>query len=202
MLLVLNRLRVHQLTWYIAGGLIMWYCMLQSGVHATITGVLLAFAIPFGDGKEKSPSYLLQHWLHKPVAFIIIPLFAFDNTGILFSGSLPEILLNNNSLGIIAGLVLGKPIGILLLCFIAIKLKLAKLPEGVNWLQLAGAGVLAGIGFTMSIFITLLAFDDSNIIRHSKIAILFSSLIAGIIGFILIKKSTASSPVAEDVKEE
>lgn len=189
-LLILNRLKVHQLIWYLLGGIIMWYCMLQSGVHATITGVLLAFAIPFGDGKERSPSYLLQHWLHKPVAFIIVPLFAFANTGIIFSGSLSDTLTTNNSLGILAGLIIGKPLGILLLCFIAIKLKLAKLPEGVNWLQLTGAGVLAGIGFTMSIFITLLAFDDAAVIQQSKIAILFSSLVAGVIGFLLVRKSS------------
>lgn len=201
LLLVLNRLRVHQLIWYIIGGIVMWYCMLQSGVHATITGVLLAFAIPFGDGKEKSPSYILQHWLHKPVAFVIVPLFAFANTGIIFSGSLDEVLLNDNSLGIIAGLVLGKPVGILILCFIAVKLRLGKLPEGVNWLQLAGAGILAGIGFTMSIFITLLAFNDDNVIQHSKIAILFSSLVAGVIGFMIIKKATKQSPMADGKKE-
>lgn len=192
-LLVLNRLKVQQLVWYISGGIIMWYCMLQSGVHATITGVLVAFAIPFGNGTEQSISYRLQHWLHKPVAFIIVPLFAFANTGIIFSGSLSDILVTNNSLGIITGLVIGKPIGILLLCFIAIKLKMAKLPEGVNWFQLFGAGVLAGIGFTMSIFITLLAFEDTAIIQHSKIAILLSSLVAGVIGFLLVKKSTSSS---------
>ncbi|OSZ81191.1 Na+/H+ antiporter NhaA [Chitinophagaceae bacterium IBVUCB2] len=193
LLLVLNRLKVHQLIWYILGGVIMWYCMLQSGVHATITGVLLAFAIPFGDGKENSPSYLLQHWLHKPVAFIIVPIFAFANTGIIFSGNLADTLTTNNSLGIIAGLLIGKPLGILLLCFIAIKLRLAKLPEEVNWMQLAGAGVLAGIGFTMSIFITLLAFEEVAVIQQSKIAILFSSLFAGVIGFLLVKKSSATS---------
>lgn len=197
-LLVLNRLRVYQLVWYLLGGTVMWYCMLQSGVHATISGVLLAFAIPFGDGKENSISYKLQHFLHYPVAFIIVPLFAFANTGIIISGSINEILINNNSLGIMAGLILGKPVGILLLCFLAVKLRVGKLPDGVNWLQLAGAGVLAGIGFTMSIFITLLAFNDAAIIQHSKIAILVSSLIAGVAGFILIKRATASSPVAEE----
>ncbi len=202
LLVVLNRLRVHQLMWYIIGGIIMWYCMLQSGVHATITGVLLAFTIPFGDGKENSSSYKLQHWLHKPVAFFILPLFAFANTGIIFSGGLGEILKQPNSLGIIAGLVLGKPIGILLLCFLAIKLRIGRLPEGVNWLQLAGAGVLAGIGFTMSIFITLLAFNDPAIIQYSKIAILLSSLTAGLLGFLLIKKAVSSLPIVEAEKEK
>jgi Na+:H+ antiporter, NhaA family len=176
----------------------MWYCMLQSGVHATITGVLLAFAIPFGDGKEKSPSYLLQHFLHKPVAFLIVPIFAFANTGIILSGSIEAILLNNNSIGIIAGLVIGKPLGILLLCYTAVKLRIARLPEGVNWLQLTGAGVLAGIGFTMSIFITLLAFTDSTMVQYSKIAILLSSLVAGVVGFFLVKAAVKPSPETTD----
>lgn len=194
-LLVLNRLKVQQLVWYILGGILMWYCMLHSGVHATITGVLLAFAIPFGNGSEKSISHRLQHWLHKPVAFIIVPLFAFANTGIIFNSSLVEVLSTRNSLGIAVGLIIGKPLGILLLSLIAIKLKIARLPEGVNWLQLTGAGVLAGIGFTMSIFITLLAFEDATVIQHAKIAILVSSLTAGVIGFILVKKFTSTTAI-------
>jgi NhaA family Na+:H+ antiporter len=192
-LLVLNRLKVHLLLPYIIGGIIMWYCMLQSGVHATITGVLLAFAIPFTDGKERSPSYRLQHFLHIPVAFIIVPLFALANTGIIIGGDMNTILGSNNSLGIIGGLLIGKPAGILLLCFLAIKLRLAKMPEGVNWRQLAATGILAGIGFTMSIFITLLAFDDAAMVQHSKIAILLSSLVAGVVGFLLLKKAVDSS---------
>ncbi len=201
-LLLLNRLRVHQLIWYIIGGIIMWYCMLQSGVHATITGVLLAFAIPFGNGDERSASYKLQHFLHLPVAFIIVPLFAFANTGIIFSVGLDEVLFNSNSLGIVAGLLLGKPLGILLLCFIAIKLRLARLPEGVSWKQLAGAGMLAGIGFTMSIFITLLAFDKADIIQYSKIAILLSSLLAGAIGFFFIKRATAKLEDSHEMDDD
>lgn len=188
-LLLLNRLRVNHLTVYLLAGLVMWYCMLQSGVHATITGVLLAFAIPFGDGKERSPSYRLQHFLHLPVAFIIVPLFALANTGILVSGKPKEILFNHNSLGIIAGLVAGKPLGILLFCYLSVKLRLARLPEATGWWHLAGAGVLAGIGFTMSIFITLLAFNDATVVLHSKIAILLSSLLAGCAGFLVLQKA-------------
>jgi NhaA family Na+:H+ antiporter len=202
-LLVLNRLKVHSLIPYILGGLVMWYCMLQSGVHATITGVLLAFAIPFGDGKEKSPSYKLQHFLHIPVAFIIVPLFALANTGILLNTPMGEVLGNSNSFGILGGLIIGKPAGILLLCYIAIKLRAAAMPEGVNWLQLAGAGILAGIGFTMSIFITLLAFADPQIVQYSKIAILVSSLIAGLAGFIVIRNATSTTMMpVEDRKAE
>ncbi len=185
----LNRLRVHNLLPYIIGGIIMWYCMLQSGVHATITGVLLAFAIPFGDGKEKSPSYILQHGLHKPVAFFIVPLFALANTGILLNNVSGKSLTSSNSLGIIGGLLLGKPLGIFLFCYLSIKLRITQLPESVNWSLLAGAGVLAGIGFTMSIFITLLAFQDPVTIQDSKIAILLSSLVAGVMGFIILKRA-------------
>lgn len=194
LLLILNRLKIHILFPYIAGGIIMWYCMLQSGVHATITGVLLAFAIPFGDGKERSPSYRLQHFLHIPVAFIIVPLFALANTGIMLDTGSGKNLSTHNSLGIMAGLLFGKPAGILLFCFLAIKMRITKLPEAVNWRHLAGAGVLAGIGFTMSIFITLLAFSDPLIVQNSKTAILVSSLVAGIAGYFLVKRSVAASP--------
>ena len=190
---ILNRLKVNRLLPYLLGGIVMWYCMLQSGVHATISGVLLAFAIPFGDGGERSPSYRLQHWLHVPVAFFIVPVFALANTGIIIHGSVTDIFSQRNSLGILAGLVVGKPLGILVCCWLAMKLKIAGLPEGVNWFQLLAASVLAGIGFTMSIFICLLAFKDPEIILYSKISILAASIVAGLTGFILLRKSVMLS---------
>ena len=150
----------------------MWYFMLHSGVHATITGVMLAFAVPFGDGGEKSPSYILQHYLHKPVAFIILPLFAIANTSIPIDSSWASGLGQPHSLGIIAGLVLGKPIGIFAFSFIAVALGVSALPSDLKWNNILGAGMLGGIGFTMSIFITLLAFPDPDIINSAKIAIL------------------------------
>lgn len=203
LLLLLNKLRVHRLLFYLIGGLLMWYCMLQSGVHATITGVLLAFTIPFTDGKEKSPSYRLQHFLHIPVSFIILPLFAIANTGIILDADSARSLTNRNSLGIIGGLVFGKPIGILFFCFLTIKLRIARMPENVNWLQLAGAGVLAGIGFTMSIFITLLAFNDPLSVQQSKIAILVASLTAGIAGYLMVKRATRNIVIPlPEVSEE
>jgi NhaA family Na+:H+ antiporter len=182
-LLLLNRMKVHNLLPYLIGGVAMWYFMLNSGVHATITGVLLAFAIPFGDGSEKSPSFKVQHFLHKPVAFLILPLFAVANTCIPLSGNIREGLSQTYSLGIIAGLAIGKPLGILLFSFIAVALGFCTLPDGLNWKRITGAGFLGGIGFTMSIFITLLAFDDSDIINNSKIAILAASLLSGITGY-------------------
>jgi Na+:H+ antiporter, NhaA family len=189
LLLVLNRMKVHNLIPYLAGGAAMWYFMLNSGVHATITGVLLAFAVPFGDGGEKSPSYLLQHFLHKPVAFIILPLFAVANTCIPLSGNILEGLSQTHSLGIIAGLSIGKPLGILLFSFIAVGFGFCSLPAGLNWKRITGAGFLGGIGFTMSIFITLLAFDDPEIVKSSKIAILAASIISGLTGYIWLKKT-------------
>ena len=189
LLIILNRLKVRNLVPYIAGGIAMWYFMLHSGVHATITGVLLAFAVPFGDGGEKSPSLKLQHFLHKPVAFIILPLFAIANTCIPIAGNLFAGLGESYSLGIIAGLIIGKPLGILFFSFIGVSLGLSALPADLKWKDIAGAGILGGIGFTMSIFITLLAFSDTDIINNSKIAILVASLIAGTLGFIWLRLS-------------
>lgn len=186
-LLILNRLKVHNLIPYLIGGAAMWYFMLHSGVHATITGVLLAFAIPFGNGGEKSPSFILQHFLHKPVAFFILPLFAIANTCISVGDSWQSGLVQTNSLGIIAGLVIGKPFGIWLFSFIGVGLGLCALPTDLKWKNIVGAGFLGGIGFTMSIFITLLAFDNADIINNSKIAIILASIIAGTIGFIFLK---------------
>ncbi|MES2748144.1 MAG: Na+/H+ antiporter NhaA [Bacteroidota bacterium] len=186
-LLIFNRLKVRNLIPYLIGGVFMWYFMLNSGVHATITGVLLAFAIPFGNGDEKSTSYILQHWLHKPVAFIILPLFALANTAIIIKSDWENAMLETYTLGIALGLILGKPIGIFLFSFIATKLKICHLPEDINWKSVLGVGFLGGIGFTMSIFITLLAFSDVEHIDNTKIMILISSLIAGVIGFVFLK---------------
>lgn len=186
LLLVFNRMKVRNLIPYLIGGVAMWYFMLHSGVHATITGVLLAFAIPFGNGDEKSTSYILQHFLHKPVAFIILPIFALANTAIVFSSDISQTLTENNSLGIALGLIVGKPLGIFLLSFLAVAFGLCKLPTDLNWKSIFGVGLLGGIGFTMSIFVTLLAFDNETIINNSKLVILISSLTAGLLGFITL----------------
>ena len=195
LLLILNRMNVKNLIPYLIGGVFMWYFMLNSGVHATITGVLLAFAIPFGNGEEKSSSYTLQHFLHKPVAFIILPIFALANTAIVFDTDIGEILVQNYSLGISLGLIVGKPLGIFALSFIAVKLGLCKLPSDLNWQSIIGVGFLGGIGFTMSIFITLLAFEDQTIINNAKFVILISSLIAGLVGFLTLKFTLKKSPI-------
>lgn len=188
-LLILNRLKVRNLILYLIGGILMWYFMLHSGVHATITGVLLAFAIPFGNGDKKSTSYVLQHYLHKPVAFFILPLFALANTAISLNGDLGEILTEHYSIGIATGLIVGKPLGIFALSFLAVKIGICQLPYDLNWKSILGVGFLGGIGFTMSIFVTLLAFEDATIINNTKFVIILSSLVAGTIGYLGLKIS-------------
>ncbi|MBD0373001.1 MAG: Na+/H+ antiporter NhaA [Pyrinomonadaceae bacterium] len=192
LLVALNRFfRVMSLIPYLLGGVLMWFLMLKSGVHATIAGVLLAFAIPFSSRKEddeESPSHRLEHFLHKPVAFFILPLFALANTGITIGGDALQGLTSHNSLGIIAGLLFGKPIGITLLSLIAVYAGLCRLPLDLNWKHICGAGLLGGIGFTMSIFITNLAFaGEAPVINSSKMAILLASLAAGTAGFLWLK---------------
>ncbi len=196
-LLVLNRLGVRALPFYLIPGAVMWYFMLRSGIHATIAGVLLAFVIPFANGDENSPSYKLQHSLHKPVAFGIMPVFALANTGIALTGNWIEGLRSPNSLGIFSGLLAGKPLGITLFSYAAAKIGLARLPESLSWKHITGAGFLGGIGFTMSIFITLLAFGDPGIVQASKISILLGSLVSGIAGYLILSR-VAPLPVEPD----
>jgi NhaA family Na+:H+ antiporter len=191
LLIALNRFgRVMSLIPYLIGGALMWFLMLKSGVHATIAGVLLAFAIPFSaeQDDDESPSHRLEHVLHKPVAFIILPIFALANTAIVIGAGWTEDLATANSLGIIAGLILGKPLGITILSFVAVYFGISRLPLDLDWRHVFGAGILGGIGFTMSIFITNLAFVGSaDVINDSKMAILVASLIAGTIGFAWLK---------------
>lgn len=187
-LLVLNRMKVNNLWIYLVAGVFMWYFMLNSGVHATITGVLLAFAIPFQDGSEKTISYKLQHFLHKPVVFIILPLFALCNTAIVIGSDWLHNFTEDYSMGIIFGLIIGKPLGIIVFSYLAILFGLAKLPKELSMKKLLGAGFLGGIGFTMSIFISLLAFDNAAIINNAKFMILVASLLSGIVGFLWLKR--------------
>lgn len=181
-LFALSRLRVHSLWFYLVAGAVLWYCMLQSGIHPTIAGVLLAFVIPFSGNDPSTPSYRLQNVLHKPVAFFIVPLFALANTGIVLEDGWLSQLTTTNSVGIAAGLVVGKPIGILLCCWFVSRWLKGSLPAGVGWRRLAGAAVLGGIGFTMSIFISNLAFRDGATVSYSKVSVLLGSLVASVIG--------------------
>lgn len=190
LLVVLNRLHVMSLIPYLLGGALMWFLTLKSGVHATVAGVMLAFAIPYSTKADDkaSPSHRLEHFLHKPVAFIILPIFALANTAIVIDADWMQNLGSANSLGIMAGLVVGKPLGVLLLCFVAVATGISRLPADLSWRHVFGAGILGGIGFTMSIFIANLAFAENiQTINASKIAILLASLTAGAIGFLWLK---------------
>jgi NhaA family Na+:H+ antiporter len=186
-LLVLNRLKVHHLIPYLIGGIAMWYFMLHSGVHATITGVLLAFAVPFGNGGVKSPSFILQQVLHKLVAFVILPLFALANTCIMISNDWFTTLSKPHSVGILTGLTIGKPLGIFLFGFTAVFLGIGTMPAELRWKHIICVGLLGGIGFTMSIFIAMLAFDEPEQVNQSKMAILIASLVSAILGFTWLK---------------
>jgi NhaA family Na+:H+ antiporter len=188
LLFIAGKRKVFNIWIYLIGGVLMWYCMLKSGVHATIAGVLLAFAIPFGRDNNQSLSYKLQHFLHYPVAYFILPIFALANTAILFPENILESFTSKNSLGIILGLVAGKFIGIFLTSYLAVKFRLASLSPGINWHHLLGVSFLGGIGFTMSIFIANLAFTDSAIITASKMSILLASLCSALIGLFILKR--------------
>jgi NhaA family Na+:H+ antiporter len=180
LLLLFNRLKVKSLPIYLLSGVVMWFFMLNSGIHATISGVMLAFAIPFT--KEDNISISLQHALHKPVALFILPMFALVNTSIFIGNNWANNLFSSNSLGVFFGLVLGKPIGVILFTVLAITLKFAKLPGDLKWAHIIGASLLAGIGFTMSIFVSGLAFEDAVTIQFSQISVLIASLVAAFLG--------------------
>jgi len=183
LMVILNRTGFSKVSVYIALGIMLWIFLYLTGIHPTITGVLLAFAIPFGNGDRDSSSYKLQHKLHKIVAYFILPLFALANTAIIIPESFVESLNNSNSYGIIFGLLAGKPVGIFAFSLLSVWLGLSSLPQDINTKQIFGIGLLAGIGFTMSIFITLLAFSDPVIVINSKITVLLASLLAGFFGF-------------------
>jgi NhaA family Na+:H+ antiporter len=185
-LFILSKQKVYNLAFYLLPGLALWYCMMQSGIHPTIAGVLLAFVIPFSGESEDVPSYKLQTALHKPVAYFIVPLFALANTGIILHEGWINQLATANSIGIIAGLVLGKPFGILLFCWVLIRFTKLTLPTHVAWKNMLGASVLAGIGFTMSIFISNLAFKDVQTVGYAKVSVLLASLIATMIGLAIL----------------
>jgi Na+:H+ antiporter, NhaA family len=201
-LLVLNRLKVHTITIYLLTGVVIWFCLYRAGIHPTITGVLLAFSIPFGDGGTTSPSYKLQHVLHKPVAFIILPLFALANTVIQIQPQAFSSLTEAPGLGIITGLTLGKPLGIILFSLAGLFFGWYTLPPSVKATHILGVGFLAGIGFTMSIFITLLAFPDPQWIVNAKMAILIASLLAGVLGLLWLNLVLPKGIVAEEEASE
>jgi Na+:H+ antiporter, NhaA family len=198
LLVILNKLKVTGIIFYLIPGLFLWYFMHHSGIHATIAGVILAFTIPTNvSDTEISPLEKLEEQLHIPVSFFIMPIFALANTNITFQAAVLDHFVSPLSLGIIFGLFAGKVLGINLFSFLAIRFKLGELPAFSAWKEMIGVGFLAGIGFTMSIFVSLLAFpgniENQNI---SKISILFASVLSGFVGFIILKiKKKSSEPV-------
>lgn len=203
-LLIMNKLNVTRITAYIIIGIILWVCVLKSGVHATLAGIILAFTIPLNmqndNGKHISPARILQHNLNFWVAYFVLPIFAFMNAGVDLRSISFSDLTNNVALGITLGLFLGKQIGVMLFVYLAVKLNLAQLPKCVNWAQMYGVAVLTGIGFTMSLFINSLAYNDSDIFMHTdRLAILLGSIISGIVGYLILKyaknKKFCNSPM-------
>jgi len=189
LLVLLNYFKVTKHIFYLVPGAFLWYFMHHSGIHATIAGVLLAFTIPTNISKEEiSPLEKLENKLHFPVNFLIMPIFALANTNIILKNGMVDGLFTNFGMGIIGGLVFGKVIGITTFSFVAIKMKISEIPFKSNWIQMLGAGFLAGIGFTMSIFIALLSFKGHpEIQEEAKFTILIASAISGFIGYILLK---------------
>ncbi len=184
---VLNKLKGNQWWVTLVIGLLVWYCVFNSGIHATIAGVLIAFFIPL----EKLSNY--EHTLHDPINFIILPLFAFANTAIEIPGNFSEAITTSLSWGVLAGLVLGKPLGITLASWLTVVTKIGERPSGTSWMQLVGMGALAGIGFTMSIFITMLAFSDPLTQNIAKLAILIGAVVSVLFGLILLYVSSTKS---------
>jgi NhaA family Na+:H+ antiporter len=193
----LNKAGVRERTPYLLIGLIMWVAVLKSGVHATLAGVVLAFFIPVGSEAEReqglSPLHTLEHDLHTAVAFGILPLFAFANAGIpLFDVSL-EVISHPVPMGILLGLFLGKQLGVFGFCWLGIKLGLARLPDGMGWLHLYGAAILCGVGFTMSLFIASLAFEQTgvNLLFDERLGIIIGSLLSGAVGYAVLRVALA-----------
>ncbi len=181
LVMLFNVFKVKYLSLYFIAGLVLWFFVLKSGVHATIAGVLLAVSIPISSLEK------IEHALHKPVNFIILPIFALVNTAITLSGESFSQLFSSLSLGIILGLLIGKPVGIVIFSWISVKLNLCRMPEYSGWIKMAGVGFTAGIGFTMSIFITNLSYSEIDLINISKLAIIAASILAGVTGVIIFK---------------
>jgi len=192
-LFYLNWRQTSETSLYVVVGVVLWVAILKSGVHATLAGVLFAMFIPMKSAKDSriSPLKAMEQDLHAVVAFVILPFFAFCNAGINFHGLTLNHFLHNVPLGIALSLFVGKQLGVFSFCWIGVKLKLAELPKGINWPVLYGAAVLSGIGFTMSLFIGSLAFEDTGIclLYDERLGILLGSIVSGFIGYYILNKS-------------
>jgi NhaA family Na+:H+ antiporter len=191
LLFALNRLGVVRTAPYILVGIFLWICVLKSGVHATLAGVIAALAIPLNARDGSSPLKHLEHILHPWTAFLVLPIFAFANAGVSLAGLQISDLMAPLALGVAAGLVVGKQLGVFGFIFLAAKAGLVKPPAGVTWLQLYGLACLTGIGFTMSLFIGNLAFVDPDQIETVKLGVISGSLISGVLGYCLLRFASA-----------
>lgn len=189
-LIAMNRFKVKNPYLYLIPGIFIWYFVHHSGIHATIAGVMVAMTLPTNDTAVESPLERLEHALIKPVNFFIIPLFAFANTNITWQPEMVHGLTAPLGLGIFFGLFFGKPIGILLTSWLCTRLGIASLPDGSTWMHIIGVGMLAGIGFTMSIFISILSFKEPLFVSEAKISVLLTSIIAGTIGYLVLKANS------------
>lgn len=200
-LFVINRMGVQRLLPYLLGGVALWFFVLNSGVHATVAGVVTALMIPLKPAKARpddmtSPLHMLEHALAKPVAFIIVPLFGFANAGISFAGLHASVMTDTLTLGILLGLFVGKQVGVFGAAWLAIKTGIAQKPMGASWAQLYGTAVLCGIGFTMSIFIGLLSFPSDLMLAETKIGVLAGSFLSAVCGYMLLRFLGRAKPQA------
>lgn len=191
-LIIFNYFHIKKLGFYLAVGVFLWFFILNSGIHATLAGILLAFTVPLKTkttmNKDSSPAKILEHHSRFWVNYYILPLFIFVNTGIDLSELTIQNLTTNISLGIIFGLFVGKQVGVFLFSYISVKLKISKLPDSSNWMHIYGASILTGVGFTMCIFVDTLAFENYNyILDFNKVAILIGSILSAVIGFLILK---------------
>jgi NhaA family Na+:H+ antiporter len=197
-LALMNRRNIESKSVYVVIGVVMWVAMLKSGVHATLAGVILAMFIPMKSKTriDYSPLKSMEHDLHFAVAYIILPIFAFANAGISFVGLGVEEIFHSVSIGIALGLFIGKQLGIFGLCWLAIKLKITSLPKGISWSSLYGAAALCGVGFTMSLFIGSLAFEETgiNLLFDERLGIILGSLVSGIVGYLVLRMRLRSKP--------
>ena len=197
-LALMNRRNVESKSLYVVIGVVMWVAMLKSGVHATLAGVILAIFIPMKSKTriDYSPLKSMEHDLHFAVAYIILPIFAFANAGISFVGLGVEEIFHSVSIGVALGLFIGKQLGVFGLCWLAIKLNITSLPKGISWSSLYGAAALCGVGFTMSLFIGSLAFEETgiNLLFDERLGIIVGSLISGIVGYLVLRMSLRSNP--------
>lgn len=192
-LILMNRFNVKNPYLYLIPGVFVWYFIHHSGIHATIAGVMVAMTLPTNDTSVESPLERLEHALVKPVNFLIIPIFAFANTNITLQLEMLHGLTSPLGLGIFFGLLVGKPVGIFITSWICNRLGMGTLPEGSSWTHIIGVGLLAGIGFTMSIFISILSFNNPLFVSEAKLSVLLTSVIAGTAGFILLKTNSRKS---------